>query len=73
MSCRHKVRHNATEEIVSMADTDTGSSCCCGGKSKSCPLMKGIFSLALIAILTCMSMAMWKAAWAIEALAPAAG
>jgi hypothetical protein len=55
-----------------MTDTDTGSSCCCG-KSKSCPMMKGIFSIALIAILTCMSMAMWKAAWAIEALAPAAG
>jgi hypothetical protein len=26
-----------------------------------------------IAILTCMSMALWKAAWAIEALAPASG
>ncbi|MBT7352109.1 MAG: hypothetical protein P8M32_08005 [Phycisphaerales bacterium] len=55
-----------------MGDTQTESSCgsCkCGG----CPLMRCIFSVALIAILTCMSMAMWKAAWAIEALAPAAG
>ncbi|MBT4767262.1 MAG: hypothetical protein HOO04_02755 [Phycisphaerae bacterium] len=55
-----------------MGDTHTESSCC-GSKSKGCPLMRCIFSIALIAILTCMSMAMWKAAWAIEALAPAAG
>jgi len=39
------------------------SSCC--SKSKCCGF---IFAVAHIAILTCLSMAMWKAAWAIEEL-----
>jgi hypothetical protein len=33
--------------------------------------MRCIFAVALIAILTCLSMAMWKTAWAVEALVDA--
>jgi hypothetical protein len=53
-----------------MTDTPDGStSCTC--QSKGCPLMRCIFAVALIAILTCLSMAMWKTAWAVEALVDA--
>jgi hypothetical protein len=34
-------------------------------------MMRCIFAVALIAILTCLSMAMWKTAWAVEALVDA--
>ncbi len=53
--------------------TETGSNCCTTGKKSCCPGFKCLYALLHIAILTCMSMALWKAAWAIEALAPASG
>ena len=43
--------------------------CCTENKDKCSHICKALFGVALIAILTCMSMAMWKAAWAIEAVA----
>ncbi|MDP6986478.1 MAG: hypothetical protein QGG74_00405 [Phycisphaerales bacterium] len=53
-----------------MTDTPE-SSTCCTGKARGCPMMRCIFAVALIAILTCLSMAMWKTAWAVEALVDA--
>ena len=38
----------------------------CGSKRHCCSF---IFAVAHIAILTCLSMAVWKAAWALEAMA----
>ena len=40
----------------------------CGTKSR-CKCCCVIYAVAHIAILTCISMALWKTAWAVEALA----
>ncbi len=53
--------------------TDNGSACCSTGKKPCCPGFKCLYAVLHIAILTCISMALWKAAWAIEALAPPGG
>jgi hypothetical protein len=55
--------------------TESTSDSCCNKKSK-CRCCGLVFAILHIAILTCISMALWKAAWAIEAVAdklPAAG
>ncbi|MCP4759630.1 MAG: hypothetical protein GY894_11780 [Planctomycetes bacterium] len=51
--------------------TDTESACCSGHKKASCPGFKCLYAVLHIAILTCISMALWKTAWAIEALTEA--
>jgi hypothetical protein len=38
----------------------------CKGKGRCCGI---VFALAHIAILTCISMALWKIAWAVESIA----
>jgi hypothetical protein len=40
--------------------------CSTGG---GCPAGRALYLVAHIAILTCLSMALWKAAWALEAIA----
>jgi len=50
-----------------MNDTQDSSHCSSG---KSCPFMRCIFAVALIAILTCISWALWDVAAAVEALKP---
>ena len=42
----------------------------CGSKRRCCGI---VFAVLHIAILTCISMALWKIAWAIEAFGPASG
>ena len=46
--------------------TESISDSCCNKKSK-CGYCGLVFAILHIAILTCISMALWKAAWAIEA------
>lgn len=53
--------------------TQNNANCCSDGKKSCCPVFRGLYALLHIAILTCISMALWKTAWAIEALAPASG
>jgi hypothetical protein len=47
--------------------TESTSDSCCNNKRK-CRCCGLVFAILHIAILTCISMALWKAAWAIEAL-----
>ncbi|MDP7070692.1 MAG: hypothetical protein QF561_05020 [Phycisphaerales bacterium] len=53
--------------------TESESTCCTGGKKPCCPGFKCLYAVLHIAILTCISMALWKVAWAIEALSCANG
>ncbi|MDG1837622.1 MAG: hypothetical protein P8I91_02325 [Phycisphaerales bacterium] len=51
-----------------MTDTlSTDSKKCSSGGG--CPAGRAVYLVAHIAILTCISMALWKAAWALEAIA----
>ena len=50
-----------------MTESTSDSSCCSKKKCRCCC----IFAILHIAILTCISMALWKVADAIEAMAPA--
>ena len=47
-----------------MTESTSDSSCCSKKKCRCCC----IFGILHIAILTCISMALWKAAWANEAM-----
>ncbi len=47
-----------------MTDT-TDPACTTKGRCRCCCIL---FAVAHIAILTCISMALWKTAWAVEAL-----
>jgi len=50
---------------------EAGSNCCSSHKKSCCPIFRCLYAVLHIAILTCSSMAMWKTAWAVDALVDA--
>jgi hypothetical protein len=53
-----------------MTESTADGSCCSKRKCRCCGL---VFAILHIAILTCISMALWKTAWAIEEIAAHGG